>query len=100
MTPEDLAQIKELIAAHDSAPEPHSWKKFFSGFFSGQNYLKSIVFGVCLLIMVAIGYSIFNTVKGSFKPKQTIESNDGTITTNNNDNRKGNSLSIISLFHG
>lgn len=102
MTPEDLQQVKDLISAHDVASEPWSWKKFFSGFFSGQNYAKSIVIGICFIVVAIIVFSVGSMISSHLKkpapPTQTVGTNQGIIATKNED-KQGNSYSLLNLFN-
>lgn len=84
----------------DNTPDNWSFCKFFKGFVTAKNYGKAIVLGVCFLVVWYVGSLIYFNVRGRFvKPEQKIENNSGTITTNNVDKR-GNSLSLLSIFNG
>lgn len=102
MTPEDKTEIQAMLDAHDFKAEPWSWKKFFSGFFSGQNYAKSIVIGICFLIVVVIVFSVGSIIASHFKksapPTQAVGTNQGIIATKNED-KTGNTYSLFNLFN-
>lgn len=108
LTPEDIQQIKDIIAEDTAHPaEGWSWKKFLTGFFNGKNYAKAIVLGVCLTIILVIGYSTYEFIKSRFvRPTatqataQTIGTNQGQVNTQNesHDNRDENAgFNIINL---
>lgn len=51
--------------------EPWSWGKFFTGFIDGRNYAKAIVLGVCMVIMLSIGFCVYSVVRNKFpKPNE------------------------------
>jgi hypothetical protein len=84
--------------------ETWSWKKLLLGVFDGRNYGKAIVFGLCLSIIISVGYCVVLVVKSKFiKPTpvqtQSIGTNQGTVTTNNTTSSKeGKSWSLINLL--
>lgn len=58
--------------------EAHSWSKFFKGFVTGRNYLKAIVLGFCLTVILGVGYSVYAVIKMRLAPKQaTIQTVSG-----------------------
>ena len=76
-----------------------SWKKFFMGFINGKNYAKAIVLGVCMIVILVIVTSVYQTISSKFrKPTQGIESNNGIIATENED-KSGNSYSLLNLLN-
>ena len=103
MTPEDIQQVKNLIASDIAKPtEGWSWYKFFSGFFNGRNYAKAVVLGVCLLIVLTIVFSVASVIKSRFnkpvQPTQAVGTNQGVIATKNED-KSGNSYSLFNLLN-
>lgn len=81
--------------------EHWDWLKFLKGFFDGKNYAKALVFGVCLTVMVVIGYSTYTVIKSRFvkvQPTQAVGTNSGTINTENTD-KQGNTWSLFNLFN-
>ena len=81
--------------------ESWSWKHFFSGFLDGRNYAKSIVFLFCSGLIVLVCFSTFTVIKSKFakkEPTQAVETNNGTIVTENTD-KEGNTWSLINLFN-
>ena len=73
--------------------DPNSILKFLKGPFVLKNYAKALVLGLCLTIMVSIGFCVYSVVKAKFiKPKpiptQQVGTNQGTITTNNSEETK------------
>ena len=81
--------------------ENWSWRKFFSGFFDGRNYAKAIVLGFCMIVILVIVTSVFQTIKSRFsKPTtaQTVGTNQGIIATQNED-KSGNTYSLLNLFN-
>jgi hypothetical protein len=72
-----------------------SWGKFFKGIFVGTNYAKALVLGLCLCIMLTIGYCVVAVVKSKLvkplpQPTQTIGTNSGKVTTvNKQEDKKG-----------
>ena len=85
MTPEDLAEVKALLRLELDYKEPWSWAKFLKGPFDGKNYAKAIVIGICMLIILTIGYSLYKLFNPMLKHSDTssskISHNQGTITT-------------------
>lgn len=102
MTPEELQQVKDLIAADAAKPsEGWNWKKFLTGFFNGKNYAKAIVLGFCLLIILIIVFSVVSVIKSRFmkaKPTQAIGTNQGVVATSNED-KSGNTYSLFNLVN-
>ena len=102
MTPEEIQQIKDMIAADIAKPtEGWSWSKFFSGFFNGRNYAKAIVLGVCMLVILVVVTSVSTLIKSKMsKPTtaQTVGTNQGIIATQNED-KSGNTYSLFNLFN-
>jgi len=102
LAPEDIQQIKDLIASDIAKPtEPWSWSKFLLGIFNGRNYAKAIILGFCLLVVLVISFSVYKAISGHFAPQsseQKIGTNQGIIATKNED-KKGNSVSLINLFN-
>lgn len=85
----------------DDTKEQWSWLKFFKGFFDGKNYAKAIVLGVCLTVIIVIGYSTYTVIKSKFvkvQPTQAVGTNSGTITTENTD-KQGNTWSLLNIFN-
>ena len=81
--------------------ETHSWVKFFKGFITGRNYLKAVVLGFCMVVILIIVISVGNMVKKIFVkpiPTSSVGTNSGTVTTNNEDKR-GNSFSLFNIFN-
>lgn len=79
-----------------------SWSKFFSGFINGKNYAKALVLGFCMFIIGVLAFCTFTTIASRFKkvtPTQTIGSNQGIISTENED-KSGNSYSLLNLWNG
>jgi len=73
------------------APDNWSWKKLLLGVFDGRNYAKALVFGVCLAIIITLSYCVITVVKSRIIkpiPTQSVETNQGEITTNNIDETK------------
>ncbi len=101
MTPEDLAQVKELIQNHDFEHEPWSFKKFFLGFFRAQNGAKALVIGFWLFLILFLGYATYKVFQSRFthvQPTQAVGTNKGIIATKNED-KQGNSYSLLNLFN-
>lgn len=101
MTPEEIEQIKQMMAAHDAEHEPWSFKKFFLGFFRAQNGAKALVIGFWLFLILFLGYAVYK----AFQPLQTkpqstqaVGTNQGVIATKNED-KQGNSYSLLNLFN-
>ena len=81
--------------------EVHSWTKFFKGFITGRNYLKAIVLGFCMVVILVIVISVGNMIQKIFVkpiPTSSVGTNSGTVTTNNEDKR-GNSFSLFNIFN-
>ena len=81
--------------------ESHSWSKFFKGFITGRNYLKAIVLGFCMIIILIIIFSVGSMIQRIFVkpvPTSSVGTNSGTVTTNNEDKR-GNSFSLFNIFN-
>ena len=81
--------------------EIHSWVKFFRGFITGRNYLKALVLGFCMVVILVIIISVGNMIQRIFvkpTPTSSVGTNTGTVTTNNEDKR-GNSFSLFNIFN-
>lgn len=81
--------------------EQWSWGKFFKGFFDGKNYAKAIVLMFCGGLIIVICFSTFSVIKSRFvkvKPTQEVETNNGTINTENTD-KQGNTWSLFNIFN-
>lgn len=85
------------------ATERDDWSfgKFFLGFIKMKNAAKAIVMLWWIGIILTVCFSVYTVVHSRLTkptPSQAVGTNTGTITTNNEDKR-GNSFSLINLFN-
>ncbi len=86
---------------HNLEKENWDWAKFFKGFFDGKNYAKALVLGVCMIVIVVIVTSVYQTISSRLlkkPPTQQVGSNQGIIATQNED-KSGNSYQLFNLFN-
>ena len=85
----------------DDIHENWSWIKFFKGFFDGRNYAKAIVLGVCMVVILVVVTSVYQSISSRLlkkPPTQTVGENSGIIATQNED-KSGNTYSLFNLFN-
>ena len=85
----------------DDSNENWSWIKFFKGFFDGRNYAKAIVLGVCMVVILVVVTSVYQSISSRLlkkPPTQTVGENSGIIATQNED-KSGNTYSLFNLFN-
>lgn len=86
----------------DEIKEHWNWGKFFSGFFDGKNVAKSLVFGIWFLIILFLITAVHGFISSKLSkpqtPTQSVGSNQGIIATKNED-KQGNSYSLLNLFN-
>lgn len=49
-------------------------KKLLKGAFIPANYAKAVVFGICLVVLLGVGFSVFNTIQSMFGKKKSATS--------------------------
>lgn len=81
--------------------ESWSWAKFFKGFVDGRSYAKALVLGFCMIVILVIITSVYQTI--SFRllkkaPTQAVGTNQGIIATQNED-KSGNTYSLFNLLN-
>lgn len=84
------------------ADDPLRWGKFLGGFIPGKNTLKAIVQIFHIIIVLALVFSIYFTIKNIFVkkviPTQSVGTNQGIVATSNED-KSGNTYSLFNLLN-